>query len=819
MSIRVGKPKTSRGLAATLAIAFLALNLAALLIAYIPQFLFFLQTRQEAVDSQQQLTAHDAANTVASFIQEKFSELEAAARIGEPLSASPDEQRNVLGNLLGLDHAFRQLVLLDSQEQELATASRLSQAASGRLTDRAESDFFIQVRQGNRYISPVYVDDVTSEPLVIMAVPATDVFGGFQGALMAELNLKFMWDLVGRLKIGETGLAYVVDRQGNLIAFGDIARVLRGENVGHLKEVGEFIRNPASVDETGANVSLGINGTTIVGTYVPLGTPDWAVMTELPVKEAYREVIRGAVISVGVMLVMAILAGLVGVNVARRLAVPLLNLTETATRIAGGETELQATIGGPAEVVSLAMAFNSMTAQLRELIGSLEQRVAERTRNLRAAAEVSSAASSILDPETLITQVVDLIRERFGLYYVGLFLVDQIGEWTGEPGRWAVLRAGTGEAGQRMVKQGHKLEVGGSSMIGWCVANKQARVALNVDEEAMRFENPLLPETRSEMALPLISRGEVIGALSVQSAQEVTFSEEDVAVFQTMAGQLANAVANARLYDQAQVEIAERKRAEEALARQTQELARSNAELEQFAYIASHDLQEPLRKVQAFGDRLKAKYGGVLGDQGRDYLERMRGAAARMQTLINSLLTYSRVTTKARPFAPVDLSKVVQEVLSDLEVRIEQVGGRVEVGDLSAIEADPTQMRQLLQNLIGNALKFHREGETPVVKIHAESLNGRGEGAVGVCPGDGLCQIIVEDNGIGFDEKYVERIFQIFQRLHGRSEYEGTGIGLATCRKIVERHGGSITAKSTPGQGATFIVTLPIEQSEGGKRQ
>jgi signal transduction histidine kinase len=270
-----------------------------------------------------------------------------------------------------------------------------------------------------------------------------------------------------------------------------------------------------------------------------------------------------------------------------------------------------------------------------------------------------------------------------------------------------------------------------------------------------------------------------------------------------------------RANEQLQREIAERKQAEEALERQAQELARSNAELESFAYIASHDLQEPLRKVVAFGDRLQAKYGETLGEQGRDYLERMQSAAARMQALINALLTYSRVTTKAQPFVLIDLDRVAREVVSDLETRIEQLGGRVEVGDLPTVDADPMQMRQLLQNLIGNALKFHREDEAPVVKIRAERLNGREGGAAGGSSGDAWYRIMVEDNGIGFDEKYLDQIFQVFQRLHGRSEYEGSGIGLATCRKIMERHGGSITARSAPGQGATFIVTLPAKQYKG----
>jgi DNA-binding LacI/PurR family transcriptional regulator/putative methionine-R-sulfoxide reductase with GAF domain len=182
----------------------------------------------------------------------------------------------------------------------------------------------------------------------------------------------------------------------------------------------------------------------------------------------------------------------------------------------------------------------------------LRQRAERRALRLQTAAQVSRAASSILDPESLIQHVVDLIRERFGLYYVGLFLVDKEGRWTGEPGKWAVLRAGTGEAGRKMMKQRHRLKVGGLSMIGACVASGEARIALDVGEEAVRFDNPLLPETHSEMALPLVSRGDAIGALSIQSSKKAAFSTEDIAVLRIMADQVANAVENARLFKQTQ---------------------------------------------------------------------------------------------------------------------------------------------------------------------------------------------------------------------------------------------------------------------------
>ncbi|MEZ4732800.1 MAG: ATP-binding protein [Caldilineaceae bacterium] len=249
----------------------------------------------------------------------------------------------------------------------------------------------------------------------------------------------------------------------------------------------------------------------------------------------------------------------------------------------------------------------------------------------------------------------------------------------------------------------------------------------------------------------------------------------------------------------------ERKQTALALEIYNRKLEASNRELEEFAYVASHDLQEPLRKIVAFGDRLRSKYSTVLDDVGQDYLARMQNAATRLQTLISDLLNLSRVATRGQPFEAVDLNLVVVDVLKDLETSIEQQRGAVEVEPLPTIAADPSQMRQLFQNLIGNALKFRRPDRTPVVRISSqlqptEAVSGK------------IYSIFVADNGIGFEEKYLDRIFQPFQRLHGAHLYEGTGMGLAICRRIVERHGGKLNAQSQPGLGATFIVSLPVAQ-------
>ena len=269
-----------------------------------------------------------------------------------------------------------------------------------------------------------------------------------------------------------------------------------------------------------------------------------------------------------------------------------------------------------------------------------------------------------------------------------------------------------------------------------------------------------------------------------------------------------------RQYVAIRADITERKAAEEQLKLYSDKLERSNGELQDFAQVASHDLQEPLRKILAFGERLKTRAGESLDHESQDYLQRMFSAAARMQTLISDLMTFSRVETKGHSFVRTDLSVIAREVSADLETLIERTGGRVEIEELPTMDADPAQMRQLLQNLIGNALKYYRAGVPPVVRIHSQKLDERRREFItrsGTLAGQ-LTQILITDNGIGFDEKYLDRIFNMFQRLHSKGEYEGTGVGLAICRKIVDRHNGNITAHSNPGQGTTFVVTMPVLQ-------
>ncbi|MFN7946091.1 MAG: ATP-binding protein [Blastocatellia bacterium] len=328
-------------------------------------------------------------------------------------------------------------------------------------------------------------------------------------------------------------------------------------------------------------------------------------------------------------------------------------------------------------------------------------------------------------------------------------------------------------------KPGHQSEP-------WC---------LNQDVTGRRLQDVMCPEAgaRAQAALAQSQQSRTLQSFeySVRQQREEYFYEARLQPLGS--GQMIVIIRN----------VTERRKAEAELREFTDKLRRSNQELQNFAHIVSHDLQEPLRKVATFGSRLQTKFQTAIGDEGADYLQRMQNAAVRMQQLITDLLAFSRVTTRAQPFVPVDLNQIASEVLSDLEIRIDQTSARVECSGLPVIEADASQMRQLLQNLIGNALKFHHPEVAPVVQIGAQEC---------IEAGRKYCRLTVSDNGIGFEEKYLDRIFEIFQRLHGRSHYEGTGIGLAICRKIAERHGGYITASSQPGQGASFQVLLPLRQ-------
>ncbi|MFA5292365.1 MAG: ATP-binding protein [Phycisphaerae bacterium] len=623
------KIKKFRSLTVTLAIAFLALSAVVLLISNSLQIYFNLGTQRNMVAGQQKLIAQEAANTVRAFIQKKSDLLKTAAGLGSLTNSTEAEQKLVMEKLLGFEPAFRQLVLLNTKEEELLRESRLSNLLSGQLTEQInknKNEILPQAVQRKTYISQVYIDKVTSEPLIIMAAPIIDVFGDFKMVLIAEVNLKFMWDLVASMKVGDNGLAYVVDRQGNLIAFGDISRVLKGENLLYLAEVAEFIANEDSFDRNSARLSKGIRNTYIAATHVPLGTPDWAVVVESPILEAYGSILASFKLTLWTVLLSFALAIMAGIYLSKRITKPIIHLRDAAEKIGQGRMNIKIETQSQNEIGQLTESLNQM--------------------------------------------VEDLNRTT-------------------------------------------------------------------------------------------VSR------------------------------------------DALMEEVAERKHAEQALKETADKLEQVNQELKNFVYVASHDLREPLRKISAFAQLLERSLADKLDDNDSENLKFMIDGATRMTQMIDGLLSYSRVSTKTREFETVRLDTVIHELEKfELSVLLEETHAILNVPEpLPSIKADSVQMRQLLQNLIANGIKYQTRGNIPEITITAETLP------------DEMVRIKVSDNGIGIKAESLGLLFTMFKRLHSRDEYEGTGIGLAVCKKIVERHGGQIGLESKFGRGSTFWFTVPAAKS------
>ncbi len=445
----------------------------------------------------------------------------------------------------------------------------------------------------------------------------------------------------------------------------------------------------------------------------------------------------------------------------------------------------------PEEVELVAAVAQEMTQALEAAhLFALEQR---RARQLQAAAEVSRAASSLLDLDELLNRVVELIRDAFGFYHVQVFLVD-------EENYAAWLRASTGEAGRLLLERQHHLIVGSQSVIGQVTATGKPVVARDTDRDQVHRRNELLPDTRAECAVPLRVGTRIIGALDVQSTEPDVFDEEDIAVLQTLADQLAVAIENARAYQQ-QRETAERLRELDQLKTQ-------------FLANMSHELRTPLNSIIGFSRVILKGIDGPITDLQRKDLTTIYNAGQHLLGLINDILDISKIEAGKMEldFEEVDLNQIIDGVLSTTKglIKDKPVRLRKEVPEeLPIIRADATRVRQILLNLLSNAAKFTEEGEICLTAVRT---------------GDEI-MISVSDTGPGIPEEKLDRLFEAFYQVDSSMTRKvgGTGLGLAIARHFVEMHGGRISVRSTVGQGSTFSFTLPIagppEDKEQARRQ
>jgi len=571
-----------------------------------------------------QINLNEQVNLVANDFDQYLGGIEQDLRAtSDALSLTPDRS-GILRLVLERRPAILSLTMVSPQGQVLAQRRRLGGEPPTVVVDQPWLDV---VRAGELYVGQVDFQ-AFGVPLVILAVDVTDGSGEFVGTLVARLDLSALWDKVVRLRVGETGYIYVTNEQGQLLAYRDLG-LLKGVTLQDL--TGEA---PQPIVESSLSIYTGVVGEWVVGTGVSLGNVPWFVIVEQPLEEAVSVFLLPAVI---VLLALLIVGGLVYriLRFARRqIAAPLRLMREGVDVLSQGRLDYRIDIKGQGEFGALAAAFNAMTTRLRETISSLEQRVAERTADLeamtedlaarraeaelatqrqaevnrqledtvlqsqrravllQAGSEVSRAVARVRDLDALLPQVTQLISQHFGYYHAGIFLVD-------EAGRYAVLRAANSEGGQRMLARHHRLLVGSEGIVGYVVETGQPRVALDVGEDLTYFDNPDLPQTRSELALPLRVGDQMLGALDVQSRQSEAFTEEDVDVLTVLAGQIAIAIDNANLFQQTQEALEEARAAQQRYMQE--QWARYVGERPQRAY------EYTLMGVPALGEALSVE--------------------------------------------------------------------------------------------------------------------------------------------------------------------------------------------------------------------
>lgn len=372
--IRNIKPqKSSRSLTVTLTISFVVLSIATLVFSTASNLFFSFQMQQKIISDQQHMIVQDTATIVADFLKDLFAKIDQAAAINDIIAATPERQTLIMDKLLGRNSEFRQLFVLDLEGRELQRRSSIL-GTGNPLTPTIKTALLVQIQKGTTYISPVYIDPTTNEPLVLIVTPIRDAFKDPKGAFVGEVNLKFMWNLVGSIRIGDKGVAYIVDKQGNLLAFGDSSRVLARENLATLQEVGQFMSNASHIGMEN-EISTGIQGTKVVSVFVPLGTPDWAVVVETPILEAYAPILQVALYAFLILVFGVIFAMMIGIYLSIRITKPILQLNDAIKDISMNKSYTKIEIESKNEIGQLADTFNGMSEELSHYTQNLEQEV------------------------------------------------------------------------------------------------------------------------------------------------------------------------------------------------------------------------------------------------------------------------------------------------------------------------------------------------------------------------------------------------------------------------------------------------------------
>ena len=800
----------------------------------------------------QRHVAERLKSEVGGFFQQIERDLTAIDRLTQFRTATMAEQSEILSSVLFSNPAFLEVTYLDETGRERVRIARNSLAIPGMAADLSGDEAFVApARSGKPHYGLVRFDPITGEPLMTISLPLVELRAGtLQGVIRSEIRLRKVWEVVSKTGWDDSARAYVIDERGQVIAHRNPSIVLR---------------KTSFIFHHGEDIQSGLEETDVViaDSDLIVGDRFFHVAVERDVQAAVRPALLGLIIVGGAIVASLGMAVLLILFAEHRIVRPIQAVTLAARAIRGGDLSTTVKATGSDEAAELAETFNAMAGRLRRTLDSLER---ERSL-LRSLIDTIPDLIFIKDNDLNFINFNAAFEARTGMprdELIGkgvsqLFPADEAAEYDASD--------------HRMLEEGHSVrfeETGvlpdgilhhfdtiklpyrapDGRLLGLIGVARDITERKQTEDTLARLsrQNQLILDSAAEGIYGVDEKGlttfmnkagtamlgwepdDLIGhdqhtLFHHSHADGTPYPAEDCPVLNTLTegGQTSCAddvfwrkdgtsfpveFVSAPMAEGDRIigavvifrDISERREAEQILARKTGELERSNSELQQFAYVASHDLQEPLRMVTSYLQLLERRLGEDLDERSQEFFGFAIDGSKRMSLLIKDLLSYSRVETRGQEPAPLESSSALTEALINLRVASLDTDAVItHEEDLPMVLADEPQLVRVFQNLIGNALKYHHPDRKP--EIH-----------VGATRKGALWQFTVRDNGIGMEPQYFERIFMIFQRLHGREAYEGTGIGLAICKKIIERHGGAIWVESVPDKGATFFFTLPAAE-------
>ncbi len=750
---------------------------------------------QEQVALMQDEGAKAAVSKIGQYVLEieglmKATSLDLSEEFGSEERA--EGYRFELMKLLFLAPAITEVAALDVKGVPRVQVSRFRASVSGNTTDYSKSASVSQARQGLTFFGQVYfVRD--SEPYMTLAVPIERFPGSVVGVLQAEVNLRYIWEIVRDINVGKAGYAYIVSRSGDIIAHPDIGLVLQRRKADHLDQVKAALRPAPTIQKPESTVARSLNGEKVLSSYTFLPSLDWAVIIERPLEEAYEPLYASLLRTSALLLIGLGIALMASVYVARRVVRPLHTLRQGVERIGSGDLRYRLELKTGDEIELLADEFNKMTVQLQESYANLEQKVEARTRELsealgevRALSEVGQAVSSTLDLETVLTTIVARAVQLSGTNGGVVYEYDEVGQQLHLRAshrmeeelvaalRLAPIRLGEGAVGQAAMT---RVPVQVADILD---EREYTATRLRLDLARIGY--------RSVLAVPLIREERIVGGLVVWRREPGSFSTEVVDLLQTFAAQSVLPIQNARLFR----EIQEKGRLLELTSKYKS----------QFLANMSHELRTPLNAVLGYTRMVLTKVYGDVPEKIRDVLERIEKSGRHLLGLINDVLDFSKIEAGQLTLSNnlYSLTDVVQAVVSSTQPLATEKNLALKVtvlANLPPVLGDERRITQVLMNLVGNAIKFTDSGE-----IRVE-----------VTAADGSFVVSVSDTGPGIAETDQENIFEEFQQAESstRRNKDGTGLGLAIAKRIIDLHGGRIWVESEVGKGSKFTFTLPAK--------